>query len=226
MKKSRIYDVTLPLYPRMPVYPGDPEFKRTMFKSMAQGAGSDLSLLTMGAHTGTHVDAPKHILPGRGGIDTLPLEVLVGPCLVCAIKTRDLIEVRHLRACRLSGVFRILFKTGNSRFVHKRPFRQNYVTLSVDAARYLVDRGIRLVGVDYFSVDKPHSGTHPVHQVLLRGNVVIIEGANLYAVPPGRYELFCGPLKIEDGDGAPARVLLKCDVRTSKYKLRAGKEKT
>lgn len=208
MKKTRFYDVTLSLNPRMSGYPGDPEFKRSMFKSMATGGSSDLSLLTMGAHTGTHVDAPGHILPGQGSVDRLPLEVLVGPCLVCAVTTRALIEVKHLRTCRLAGVSRILFKTGNSAFVAQRPFRQHYVTLAVDAARYLVDHGIRLVGVDYFSVDKPHSGTHPVHQVLLRGKVVIIEGLNLHGVPPGRYELFCGPLKIQGGDGAPARVLL------------------
>ena len=175
-------------------------------------------MLDFGAHTGTHVDAPAHFIEGANTIDKLPLETLIGPARVVRVPDEALeIDPAFLTNCDLEGVERVIFHTRNSTFWNGEGFRKDYTHLLPEAAELLVERGVKLVGTDYLSIEKFHSGHHRTHLTLLRKNIVIVEGLNLSGVPPGDYELICLPLKISDGagDGAPARVVL----RTSSDKL-------
>jgi len=208
----KIYDVTVPIRSSMPVYEGDPGVKIEPWSAFAKGDSSNVSLLNFGAHTGTHVDAPAHFIPGANTIDRLPLEILIGRARVIRVPD-DAMEIGtdFLAGCDLSGLERVIFHTRNSKFWQGEPFRKDFTHLLPEAAQALVDRGIKLVGTDYLSIEKFHSGHHRTHLTLLSQNVVIVEGLNLSEVPEGDYELICLPLKIADGagDGAPARVVLR-----------------
>lgn len=206
----RIFDVTLPMHDAMVVYHGDPPFSRCVASSLETGASSEVSILAMGSHTGTHVDVPAHMLRGGARLDDIPLDCLVGPVRVIDLRRiPGHIEARHLRRLVRKGVKRVLFRTKNSaRWKILRAFDAGFVALSGDAAEFLVEKGVRLVGVDGLSVDRAGSGTHPAHRALLGAGIVVVEGLNLDGVPAGRYQLFCGPLRVARGDGAPARVLL------------------
>jgi len=207
----KIYDITVPIHSSMPVYEGDPGVKIDAWSAFAKGDSSNVSMLNFGAHTGTHVDAPAHFIEGARRIDALPLEVLIGPARVVRVPD-DLTEITadFLERCDLSGIERLVFHTRNSSFWNEG-FRQDFTHLLPDAAQMLVDRGVKLVGTDYLSIEKFHSGHHKTHLTLLSNNVVIVEGLTLSDVPEGDYELICLPLKIADGsgDGAPARAVLR-----------------
>ncbi len=205
----KMYDISLPLASGMVGYPGDPPFERTLVGAMSAGASSDVSRLALSAHSGTHVDAPSHMIPGAATVDQLPLEIFTGPAVVLEVRTARAIEPADLAPLDRSPAERILFKTRNSTlWAERRPFQEDFVYLTGDSAADLVRRGVRLVAVDYLSVDRFHSGTHPAHIPLLRAGVVIIEGVDLSAVPPGPYTLVCAPLRIAGGEAAPARVFL------------------
>jgi len=207
----KIYDITVPIHSSMPVYEGDPGVKIDAWSAFAKGDSSNVSMLNFGAHTGTHVDAPAHFIEGARRIDALPLEVLIGPARVVRVPD-DLTEITadFLERCDLSGIERLVFHTRNSSFWNEG-FRQDFTHLLPEAAQMLVDRGVKLVGTDYLSIEKFHSGHHKTHLTLLSNNVVIVEGLTLSDVPEGDYELICLPLKIADGsgDGAPARAVLR-----------------
>jgi arylformamidase len=178
---------------------------------MSQGKSANVSFLHLGAHTGTHVDAPAHFIEGGERIASLPLEVLVGPARVVHVpEDRNEIDSDFVSHCDLNGVTRVLFRTRNSGF-WTTDFRKDFTHLLPEAAEILVGRGVKLVGTDYLSIEKFHSGHHKTHLALLSQNVVILEGLNLSDVPAGNYELICLPLKIAEGagDGAPARVILR-----------------
>ena len=196
----------------MPVYEGDPGVKIEPWSAFAKGDSANVSMLNFGAHTGTHVDAPAHFIEGANTIDKLPLETLIGPARVIRVPD-DVLEIdpTFLTGCDLDGVERVIFHTRNSAFWNGEGFRKDYTHLLPEAAELLVERGVKLVGTDYLSIEKFHSGHHRTHLTLLRKNVVIVEGLILSDVPPGDYELICLPLKIADGagDGAPARVVLR-----------------
>lgn len=205
----KIYDVSLPLSADMAVYGDDPPFAIEPVSRISRGDGANVSLLRMGSHTGTHLDAPFHFVEAGLTVDDVPLEVLVGECFVCEIASPDAVTVSDLTAGSLpEGCRRVLFKTSNSRLWEDDHFRTDYVYLDPDAAAWLVERGVRLVGVDYLSVDRFRSGTHPTHLRLLESGVVALEGLDLRGVGQGTYFLVCLPLKIRGGDGAPARVIL------------------
>ena len=208
----KIYDVTVPIRTTMPVYEGDPGVKVESWSAFAKGDSSNVSLLNFGAHTGTHVDAPAHFIEGANTISQLSLEVLIGPARVVRVPD-DALEIDNdfLAGCDLNGVERLLFHTRNSGFWDGEGFRRDFTHLLPEAAQLLVDRGVKLVGTDYLSIEKFHSGHHRTHITLLSRNVVIVEGLNLADVPEGDYELICLPLKIAAGagDGAPARVVLR-----------------
>jgi arylformamidase len=193
----QIIDVSVPVHPRMVTYPGDPEVRFERVSSIAGGAAANVSRLDFGVHSGTHVDAPVHFVDGAAGADALPLDVLVGPCVVV-----DGLDV----AAVPGGAERVLFKTANGRLWDLDEFSEDYVKLDGAAARALVERGVRLVGIDYLSI-----GDEEVHHVLLEAGVVCVEGLDLRAVEPGGYRLVCAPLKLVGSDGAPARVLLLRD---------------
>jgi arylformamidase len=156
------------------------------------------------------MDSPWHFLRGQGTMDDLPFEAVLGPCRVLSIKDPVSIKVAELKKFKLRRGERILFRTKNSRVSwQKKSFDKNFVYLSADAAQYLVDRKIRTVGIDYFSVGGFYHDAVPTHHLLLGAKIWIIEGLNLAAAPAGKYEMICLPLRIAQGDGAPARCILR-----------------
>ena len=193
----QIIDVSVPVRPGMITYPGDPEVRLERVSSIGAGDVVNLSRLDLGVHSGTHVDAPLHFLDGGRSVETLPLDVLVGPCVVV-----DGLDPAAVPA----GAERVLFKTPNSRLWERAEFSEDFVALDAEAARALVGRGVRLVGIDYLSI-----GDEEAHRVLLGAGVVAVEGLDLREVEPGEYRLVCAPLKLEGAEGAPARVLLLRD---------------
>jgi arylformamidase len=206
----KIYDITVSISHNLPVYPGDPgiQIKRTM--SLEAGDMASVSHLSFGTHTGTHVDPPSHFVPGGAALDQLPLEVLIGPARVVDTGDVKVIDAAVIERAELNGVTRVLFKTRNSRLWQEASeFAEAFVYVGTDAAERLVERGVRLVGIDYLSVEKFNFEQPTTHLVLLEHNVIIVEGLNLSEVAPGDYELICLPLKIKDGDGGPARVVLR-----------------
>ena len=209
-----IYDITVPLTNEMPTYPGDPGVQITDWYSLAQGDPANVTRLNIGVHTGTHVDAPAHFIKGASPVESLPLDVLVGPSQVVEVPEGKLsIDKEFVAQHCEPGVTRVLFKTRNSNFWNDQSigFREDFTYLALTAAEYLVAKGVRLVGIDYLSIEQFGQKDHPTHLALLSKGVVIVEGLNLSAVPAGQYELICLPMRIRSGqgDGAPARAVLK-----------------
>lgn len=207
-----IYDITVSIRAGMPIYEGDPGVDVQAWSSLANGDSANVSFLHLGAHTGTHVDAPAHFIKGARKLDALDLDVLMGPARVIRVPDdRTEIDETFLSGCDLDQVKRLLFHTRNSAFWVAEGFRKDFTNLSPEAAEMLVARGVKLVGIDYLSIEKFHSGHHRTHLALLSQDVVIVEGLNLSSVPAGDYELICLPLKIAEGagDGAPARAVLR-----------------
>ena len=205
------YDISVPLRSGSVVYPGNPAISITAQQAISQGAGANVSRIDMGSHSGTHVDAPKHFFDDGAGADTLPFDVLMGPARLIAFDdTVKSIGEAELRAHDLRGVTRLLMRTRNSAWLASgsTEFHPDYTFVAPDGAAYLVGLGIRLVGVDYLSVEQFHSGHHRTHRTLLGAGVVIVEGLVLTGPPPGDYELRCLPLRLAGLDGAPARAVL------------------
>lgn len=203
------YDISVPLVDGGAVYPGNPDIRIAPQQEIAKGGSSNVSSLAFGSHTGTHVDAPRHMIEGAMAIDELPLEVLMGPAMLVAFDdTVMAVGEQNLRLHELKGHTRILIKTRNSKFVRDREFRRDYTYLAPDGARYLASLGVKLVGVDYFSVEQYHSGHHATHLTLLEREIVIVEGLDLSLPPMGPYELRVLPLCLAGLDGAPARAAL------------------
>ena len=206
----RIYDISLDVTAGGVVYPGNPPIEIALQQSLARGDGANVSTLAFGSHTATHVDAAKHFFDDGQTVDQLPLERLVGACIVIELDDSVMrIEREHLENYNLKGAKRVLFKTRNSRVLQKRAeFVKDYTYVTPEAAEHLVKLGVELVGVDYLSVEQFKSGHHRTHRALLGASIVIIEGLALADVPPGEYELVCLPLKLRGLDGAPARAIL------------------
>ncbi len=209
-------DISIPLRDGMVHWPGDPPVRIRKVKEIGRAASvgrtspCDLSLLSMGSHTGTHVDAPAHFLKGGRTIDRLPLEAVVGPARVIAIRDPEVIGVEELRPHRIRRGERILFKTRNSARCWKtNSFVRDFVHLTAASARYLARLRPCCVGVDYLSVGGYRRDGADVHRALLKAGIWIIEGLNLSSARPGRYTLICLPLKVAGGDGAPARAVLR-----------------
>lgn len=204
-----IYDISVPLHPQMPTYPGEPGPQLHPLKLIARGDAANVTALSLGAHTGTHIDAPHHFIDGAASIDQLPLEALVGPAHVLAFPDCDRIAAADLEGAGLPpDTERLLLKTPNSRLWEDPRFHSDFVHLTPDAAHWLVDRRLRLVGIDYLSIEEFRSPSHEVHKTLLQAGVIIVEGLDLRQVAPGPYFLVCLPLKLVGGDGAPARAIL------------------
>jgi arylformamidase len=204
-----IYDISLPIAPGGLVYPGNPDIQIDLQQAIAKGAGANVSHLSFGSHTATHVDAPKHFFDDGEGVDALPLDVLMGPAVLVDVGS-DVMAVgkEQLERHELKGHQRVLIKTRNSSFIREPAFVKDYTYLAPDGAEYLAALGVRLVGVDYLSIEQFHSGHHRTHRTLLGKGIVIVEGLDLSAPPPGPYELRCLPLRIAGLDGAPARAVL------------------
>lgn len=206
---ATIYDVSLPIVSGGLVYPGNPEITISPQQAIAQGAGANVSSLSFGSHTGTHVDAPKHFFDDAIGVDALALDVLMGPAVVVSVPdTCMAVGEKELRMHELESHTRVLIKTRNSSFIRQREFHRDYTYLAPDGAEYLASLGMKLVGIDYLSIEQFHSGHHKTHRTLLERGIVIVEGLDLSAPPMGPYELRCLPLRLVDLDGAPARAVL------------------
>jgi len=209
-----IYDVTVPISNELPAWPGDPSVQLTVWRSLSAGDSANVSMLNFGAHTGTHVDAPAHFIEGAAKIESLPLDVLIGEAQVIEVPDdlRAINEEFVISQCA-PGTTRVLFKTRNSAFWSESEpeFHTDFTYLDLNAAQRLVEQGIKLVGIDYLSIEKYDSPKHETHLALLSYGVVILEGLNLTEVPAGNYELICLPLRLRSskGDGAPARVVLR-----------------
>jgi arylformamidase len=209
----KIHDVSLGIAEDMLVWPGDPSVEVLPRLQISKGDAANVSELRIGTHTGTHVDPPIHFIEGGPGIDQVSLDVLFGPATVADLRGHPgplgRSDFEHLNLSPI--VTRLLLKTDNSdQWTMPRPieFENDYTCLSVEAAEWLIERGIQLIGVDYLSVEQKGAAGHPVHVKLLSNGVVIVEGLDLSAIDPGVYTLVCLPLKILDGDGGPARGLL------------------
>ena len=205
----KLLDVSVSLAAGIPAYPGNPEFELQPVKRIADGGSSNVSKLVMGTHTGTHVDAPKHFFDDGAGVDALPLNLLLGRARVVEITKRGGIGHDDLAAAGLREDLRVLLKTPNSALWNGEGFHQDYTYLTEDGARYLADQGVKVVGIDYLSVEQFKKAGAPAHRALLSQSIVIIEELNLAEAEPGMYEMYCLPLRVEGGDGAPARVVLK-----------------
>ena len=204
-----LYDATLSMREGMATFPGDPPFRMQARYQRRKGDLFNLASLSMGTHLGTHVDAPAHYLDGGATVDEIPLETLVGPGIVLDMRGRPRIDRKALEEVPAQGHRRVLLKTDNGPFLPERSFREEYVSLTEDGALYLIERGVCLVGIDYLSIEGYQNPGAPVHRMLLQANVLILEGVHLLEIPPGPYEIFCLPLRIQGGDGAPARVILR-----------------
>ena len=206
----RIYDITLSISPESVVWPNTPKVQLSRLKKMEEGDVSNVSKIEMTVHTGTHVDAPYHFLPKGKTVETLDLKTLTGRAYVVDLPNVNLITAADIEAAEIPPrTKRVLFKTRNSTYWAKSDteFNTNYVAISPDGAKYLVDRSVKLVGVDYLSV-APFEDVTPTHQILLKAGVIIVEGLDLSEISQGRYTFYCLPLKIAKSDGAPARAML------------------
>ena len=205
-----IYDVSVPIRNDMPVWPSDPPVKLTpsVFPSRDGSHAIRITSIDMGSHTGTHIDAPSHFLESGKTLHEIPVDVLVGDATVFEIPGATMISRPQLERFNWSGVERVLFKTDNSEKWATTQFHKDFVALEPAAAAFLVERGVRLVGIDYLSIDPFGSDDHPSHFVLLGNNVVVLEGLDLRKVAPGRYHMGALPLNLQAADGAPTRVIL------------------
>lgn len=209
---NRLRDISVPIWPGLATFPGNPAPSVTPVLRRDRGDATNVSLLGLGSHAGTHVDAPAHLFEGTPGVDAVPLEALVGEALVVACDPPGAhLDAAYLAGLGLSvGTERLLLHTRNSRHWDDpgATYPTDYVALTADGARWLVAHGIRLVGTDGLSIEPFATPGRPTHQALLRAGVVVVEGLDLRAVPPGRYTLVCLPLRWRDGDGGPARAIL------------------
>jgi arylformamidase len=205
----RIYDITMTIENGMISWPSDGPVSVERVRSMETGERLNLSRLDMSAHTGTHIDAPVHFIRDGSGIDSVSLDILLGPTAVVHIP-----EVREIGAGELAaagippGIRRLLLKTDNGRLQGLKQFSEDFSFVTPQGAQFIIDSGVQLVGIDYLSIAAYGSG-EAVHQALLGEGIVIIEGVDLREVSPGSYNMIALPLKIGGCDGAPARVILE-----------------
>ncbi|GIU81522.1 MAG: cyclase family protein [Acidobacteria bacterium] len=205
-----IYDITVPIFDCVPIYEGDPAVKISTYASITEGSAANVTHLCFGTHTATHVDAPSHFIEGARKLHELELEKLIGKCRVIHLP-EEVFSIQPEHLGNLQGVERVIFKTRNSQFWNEPHFRRDFTHLSFQAAEKLIEAEIKLIGIDYLSIEKFGEKNFPVHKLLLEKEIVILEGLDLRKVSAGDYELICLPMKIisPKGDGAPARAILR-----------------
>ena len=205
-----IYDVTVQLREVMATYAGEEPGPVLDFHSlMSEGESANVSALSLGSHTGTHVDSPHHFLDNGVTVEQMPVDHMIGPCYVMEFAGEGHITAADLEAAAIpAATRRLLVKTSNGRFWDDDAFHPEFIGLDDGAGPWLVERGIVLVGIDYLSIERFHSPTHAVHKALLETGAVIVEGLDLRRVAPGEYFVVCAPLPVAGADGAPARVFL------------------
>jgi arylformamidase len=208
MAQPKWIDISVGLKSNMACWPGNPDVKIESISSIAAGQTYNASTLSLCVHSGTHMDAPRHLIKNGSSIDRLPIEAVVGPARVVAIKNRISITPEELKKHKLKKGERILFKTASSILWKKPGFIKRYVYITESAARYIVASGVRTVGIDYLSVGSFNDGV-ATHKILLRNGVWIIEGLNLSRIKTGCYDLICLPINIPGSDGAMARAVIR-----------------
>jgi len=204
----RIIDISLDISNDTASFPGDPKVEVKRVFDITKGDIATVSKLSLSSHTATHIDAPAHFIKDGLTVDKLPLEHLVGKVKVFEVPegneiTRSFLEKKHIEKEKA-----IFFKTKNSQYIRLNKFYEKYVSLSLDAADYLIEKGVKVVGIDYLSIEEFGSEDYSVHKSLLSNGIIIIEGLNLLDVSEGEYEFIALPLRIKGCDGAPARVVL------------------
>jgi arylformamidase len=204
-----MYDISVPVRPGMAVWADEIPVELEPVITIERD-GAAVSRLCLGTHTGTHIDPPNHFIEGGAAAHELPLDAMVGPCVLRHFTERFEIGTDLLEQASIPpGTERLLLATPAAALWDVPGFHTNYTGLSPDGARWCLERGIRLVGIDYLSIERVDSPTAwQTHRTLLGAGVVILEGLDLRAVPEGDYTLLCLPLKLQDGDGAPARAIL------------------
>ena len=205
---SRVIDISVPNGTAQHVYPGDPVPRIESVHRIRDGAAANVSLLVMGSHTGTHVDAPHHFIDDGPRLGEVALERMVGPAVVVDCRGRRCVDARALADAPIQNGDIVLCRTDNSERWAAPSFQKDFTYVTVDAAEYLLSLGVRALGFDYLSIEEFGSPDFPVHHVLLGAGVFVIEGLDLRAADPGRYVLVCLPLKFPELDGAPARAVL------------------
>jgi len=206
-----IYDISVLLGEEAIDYPGDPPFRREMLYALRNGDAADVSRLSMSAHAGAHLDTPSHFFDRpECAIDRYPAQEFILPAMVWQIKDPETIRPLELESLDILRGDALLFKTANSLGGRCKSgvFAEDFVELSPEGADFCLEKGVKLVGIDYISVERHGDGTYPVHRKLLGNDIFILEGINLAAVPPGRYTLICLPLKIKGGEASPVRAVL------------------
>jgi arylformamidase len=204
----KIYDISLTLSPESIRWVTSQPLELIERKRMSRGDTNNSSSVHTSVHAGTHVDAPFHFVPDGQTIESLPLETFIGPARVCAVEAGSHITAADVRKADLGSEIRVLFKTRNSTLLQKDVYDPGFAPFSVDAAEALAALGVKLVGLDYLSAASATEQV-PVHRAFLDRGVILLEGVDLSAVPPGRYELFCPPVKLAGSDGAPCRAVLR-----------------
>jgi arylformamidase len=210
---SQWLDISIPMNNNLPPWPGDTAFHRDIVSEIGVGGAQyNVSVLSMSSHAGTHMDAPKHFVAGGAGIDMVSPELLVGPAYVLDLSGRSTaghIGVEELQGRIPAGTLRLLVKTGNSSLLGDGMFHEDYTALTLQAVEYVVKAGIRLLGFDYYSF-APFEAPVEAHRALLNVHgTAAIENVDLSQAREGWYDLICLPLKIEGGDGSPARALIR-----------------
>ena len=202
-----LHDISVPIHAGMVIYHDNPGVEIELASSIAEGATANVSGISMGVHTGTHIDGPSHFYEGGDGADSLPLDAMLGPALVVELAEIGVgpIDEAALRAADIpAGTDRLILKTPNSELWSRAEFTRDFVRLDGSGAAYALELGVRLIGIDYLSIGDPDA-----HRALLGAGVVALEGLDLRGIAPGPYELICLPIRLMDTDGAPARVLLR-----------------
>jgi arylformamidase len=204
----KLYDISLTLSAQSIRWVTAQPLELIERKRMRRGDTNNSSSVHTSVHAGTHVDAPFHFVPDGITIESLPLETFIGPARVCAVNAGSHITASDVERAQLAGEARVLFKTRNSNLLKKGEYDAGFAPFSVDAAEALVKLGVKLVGLDYLSAAAADEQV-PVHRAFLDHGVILLEGVELSEVPPGRYELFCPPVKLAGSDGAPCRAVLR-----------------
>lgn len=204
----KIFDISLTLSPQSIRWVTAQPLELIERKRMSRGDTNNSSSIHTSVHAGTHVDAPFHFLPDGVTIESLPLDLFIGPARVCAADPGTHITAADVAKAGLKGEARVLFKTRNSTLLKKGAYDATFAPFSVDGAMALVDLGVKLVGLDYLSAAGANEQV-PVHRAFLDHGVILLEGVDLSEVPDGRYELFCPPVKLAGSDGAPCRAVLR-----------------
>ena len=205
----KLYDITLTISESIITWPRDPKVSIQKTRLISKGNSCNVSELKFGSHCGTHIDAPYHFEENGIKIDQIPLDYLIGDVTVFNIKNKEKIDLEDIKSLKLNNINRVVFKTINSTYWKLSEFKSDFVYLTKEAAQYLVDSSIKLVGIDYLSIEKYGNKGADTHHTLLKNGIVVIEGLDLSEVEAGNYELIALPLKIKDCDGSPARVILR-----------------